>query len=65
MFSVHPCHMQDTEFDTHTYGSSMALCLCWLHTYLHHWTLYHFSFVIYAVTPLSSKEGDDSVPLYI
>lgn len=53
MFSEHPCHMQDTEFDTHVHGSSMALCLRWLHTYLHDWTLYYFSFVVYAVTPPS------------
>lgn len=65
MFSEHPCHMQDTEFDTHVHGSSMALCLRWLHTYLHDWTLYYFSFVVYAVTPPSFKEGDDSVLLYI
>lgn len=56
MFSEHPCHMQDTEFDTHVHGSSMALCLRWLHTYLHDWILYYFSFVIYAVTPPSKKE---------
>lgn len=56
MFSEHPCHMQDTEFDTHGHGSSMALCLRWLHTYLHDWTLYYFSFVVYAVTPPSKKE---------
>lgn len=59
MFSEHPCHMQDTEFDTHAHGSPMALCLRWLHTCLPDSTLYYFSFVVYAVTPLSFKEGDD------
>jgi hypothetical protein len=40
-------------------GTPMDLCLRWLHTCLTDSTLYYFSFVVYAVTPLSFKEGDD------
>lgn len=37
----------------------MSLCIRWLHTCLPDSTLYHFSFVVYAVMPLSFKKGDD------
>ena len=60
IFSEHPCRMQDTEFDTHVHGRAQGpLPSLAIHTCLTDSTLYYFSFVVYAVMPLSFKEGDD------